>query len=167
MSSQIWMSWRLCFGGHKISGKPEMPLGRCHCNSQSVEKFSPLVCIPSTRRVGRSQSRGRTHVLFRSFAELGRRQPVRAGHLLGPKQVGGHANCNVDNSDDQRGLLVRDLCNQQGLLPLSQRNWTLLWQSLEGALSMKKVDFFFTNQTTACVSIVENTHSRSDHNRSV
>ena len=73
--------------------------------------------------------------------------------------TGVDANCNVDNADDQRGSLVRDLCNRQGLLPLSQRNWTLLWQSPEGILSKKKVDFIFTNQSTACASIAENMHS--------
>ena len=41
--------------------------------------------------------------------------------------LGNDANCNIDDSGDQRGVLVRDLCAVHNLLPLFQRFWTLVW----------------------------------------
>ena len=77
--------------------------------------------------------------------------------------VGIDANCNIDDNGDQRGILVRELCALQNLLPLFQRFWTLAWQSPTGATWKKKVDFCLTNQESAKVEIAENLHSRSDH----
>ena len=62
-----------------------------------------------------------------------------------------------------RGALVKDLCAMRGLLPHSQRNWTLAWQPPIGVVRKKKVDFFFSNQTEAIAAIAEDLHSRSDH----
>ena len=73
------------------------------------------------------------------------------------------ANCNFDDSGDQRGVLVRELCAVHNLLPLFQRFWTLAWQSPTGSMWKKKVDFCFSNQESAKVEIAENLHSRSDH----
>ena len=39
--------------------------------------------------------------------------------------LGIDANCNIDDSGDQRGVLVRELCAVHNLLPLFQRFWTL------------------------------------------
>ena len=77
--------------------------------------------------------------------------------------LGIDANCNIDDSGDQRGVLVRELCAGHDLLPLFQRYWTLAWQSPTGSMWKKKVDFFFTNQSSAKIEIAENLHSRSDH----
>ena len=77
--------------------------------------------------------------------------------------LGIDANCNIDDSGDQRGVLVRELCAGRDLLPLFQRYWTLAWQSPTGSMWKKKVDFFFTNQSSAKIEIAENLHSRSDH----
>ena len=77
--------------------------------------------------------------------------------------LGVDANCNIDDSNDQRGVLVQDLCAVHNLLPLFQSFWTLAWQSLTGSMWKKKVDFFFTNQCSAKVEIAEKLHSRSDH----
>ena len=77
--------------------------------------------------------------------------------------LGVDANCNVDNVEDSRGTLVRDLCSGQGPSSLFQRHWTLCRQSPEGSSCKKKVDFVFTNQAAASVAIAEDRHSRSDH----
>ena len=77
--------------------------------------------------------------------------------------LGIDANCNIDDSGDQRGVLVRELCAVHNLLPLFQRFWTLAWQSPTGVMWKKKVDFCFSNQGSAKVEIAENLHSRSDH----
>ena len=73
------------------------------------------------------------------------------------------ANCNKDDSSDQRGVLVRELCAVHNLLPLFQRFWTLAWQSPTGSMWKKKVDFCFSNQRSAKVEIAEKLHSRGDH----
>ena len=72
------------------------------------------------------------------------------------------ANCNIDDSNDQRGVLVQELCAVHNLLPLFQRFWTLAWQSPTGSMWKKKVDSF-SNQCSAKVEIAEKLHSRSDH----
>ena len=72
--------------------------------------------------------------------------------------TGINANCNVDDADDQRGALVKELCAVQGLLPHFQRNWTLAWQPPTGVLRKKKRDFFFSNQTAAIAAIAEDLH---------
>ena len=78
--------------------------------------------------------------------------------------LGVDANCNIDDSDDQIGALVKEMCAVHDTHPLFQRCWTLVWQlPAGGTRKKKKKDFFFTNQTTATVSIAENLHSRSDH----
>ena len=77
--------------------------------------------------------------------------------------LGVDANCNIDGSNDQRGVLVQELCAVHNLLSLFQRCWTLAWQSPTGSMWKKKVDFFFTNQSSARVEIAEKLHSRSDH----
>ena len=77
--------------------------------------------------------------------------------------LGIDANCNIDDSGDQRGVLVRELCAVHNLLPLFQRFWTLAWQSPTGVMWKKKVDFCFSNQGSAKVEIAENLLSRSDH----
>ena len=77
--------------------------------------------------------------------------------------LGIDANCNIDDSGDQRGVLVRELCAVHNLLPLFQRFWTLAWQSPTGVTWKKKVDFCSSNQESAKVEIAENLHSRSDH----
>ena len=59
--------------------------------------------------------------------------------------LGIDANCNIDDSGDQRGVLVRVLCAVHNLLPLFQRFWTLAWRS------------------PAKVEVAENLHLRSDH----
>ena len=59
--------------------------------------------------------------------------------------LGIDANCNIDDSDDQRGVLVRELCAVHNLLPLFQRFWTLALQSPTGVMWKKKVDFCFSN----------------------
>ena len=76
--------------------------------------------------------------------------------------LGIDANCNIDDSGDQRGVLVRELCAVHNLLPLFQRFWTLAWQSPTGVM-WKKVDFCFSNQESAKIEIAENLHLRSDH----
>ena len=43
--------------------------------------------------------------------------------------LGIDANCNTDDSNDQRGVLVQELCAVHNLLPFFQRLWTLAWQS--------------------------------------
>ena len=77
--------------------------------------------------------------------------------------LGVDAHCNIDDSNDQRGVLVQELCAVHNLLPLFQRFWTLAWQSPSGSMWKKKVDFFFTNQSSAKIEIAEKLHSRSDH----
>ena len=77
--------------------------------------------------------------------------------------LGVDANCNTDDSYDQRGVLVQELCAVHNLLPLFQRFWTMPWQSPTGSMWKKKVDFFFTNQSSEKVEIAEKLHSRSDH----
>ena len=77
--------------------------------------------------------------------------------------LGIDANCKKDDSSDQRGVLVRELCAVHNLLPLFQRFWTLVWQSPTGSMWRKKVDFCFSNQRSAKVEIAEKLHSRSDH----
>ena len=77
--------------------------------------------------------------------------------------LGVDANCNIDDSNDQRGVLVRESCAVNNLLPLFQRFWTLAWQSPTGSMWKKKVDFCFSNQGSATVEIAEKLHSRSDH----
>ena len=77
--------------------------------------------------------------------------------------LGVDANCNIDDSNDQRGVLVRELCAVHNLLPLFQRFWTLAWQSPTGSVWKKKVDFCFSNQGSAKFEIAEKLHSRSDH----
>ena len=77
--------------------------------------------------------------------------------------LGIDANCNIDDCDDQRGVLVKELCAIHNLQPLLQRFWTLAWQSPTGSMWRKKVDVFFTNQSSAKVERAEKLHSRSDH----
>ena len=77
--------------------------------------------------------------------------------------LGVDANCNIDDSNDQRSVLVQELCAVHHLLLLFQRFWTLAWQSPTGSMWKKKMDFFFTNQSSAEVEIAEKLHSRSDH----
>ena len=62
---------------------------------------------------------------------------------------------------DERCTLVRDCC--QGLFPLFQGEWTLCWQSPDGSLRKKQVDFVFTNQTSSSVVVSEDMQLRSDH----
>ena len=97
--------------------------------------------------------------------ELAMVQALEAGRFKasGSIVMGIYANCNVDCLDDQRGALVKDLCAMRGLLPHSQRNWTLAWQPPIGVVRKKKVDFIFSNQTAAIAAIAEDLHSRSDH----
>ena len=66
------------------------------------------------------------------------------------------ANCNIDDSSDQWGVLVREWCAVQNLLQLFQRFWTLAWQSPTGSM-WKKMDFFSTNQSSAKVETAEKT----------
>ena len=73
------------------------------------------------------------------------------------------ANCDVDNVLGQGGSLLRDLCCYQGLFPVFHSRWTLSWLSPDGSLRKKKVDFMFTNQKCASVSVFENLHLRTDH----
>ena len=77
--------------------------------------------------------------------------------------MGVDANCNIDDSNDQRGALVKELCAVRGLLPLFQPHWTLARRPPIGAMRKKKVDFLLSNQTTANAAIAEDMHSRSDH----
>ena len=77
--------------------------------------------------------------------------------------LGVDANCTIDDSNDQRGVLVKELCAVHNLHPLFQRFWTWAWQSPTGSMWKKKVDFFFTNQSSARVEIAEKLHSRSDN----
>ena len=77
--------------------------------------------------------------------------------------MGIDANCNVDDTNDLRGVLVKELCAIRGLHPHFQKNWTLAWQSPTGAMRDKKVDFLLSNQTAANAPIAEDLHSRSDH----
>ena len=74
--------------------------------------------------------------------------------------LGIDANYNIDDSGDQRGVLVRELCAVHNLLPLFQRFWTLAWQFPTGVTWKKKVDFCFSNQESAQVEIAEYLHSR-------
>ena len=97
--------------------------------------------------------------------ELAIVQALEAGRskASGSIVMGIDANCNVDCFDDQRGALVKELCAMRGLLPHSQRNWTLAWQAPIGAVRKKKVDFIFSNQSAAIAEVAEHLHSRSDH----
>ena len=87
----------------------------------------------------------------------------RSLKLVAPKQVAlsswsVDANCNVDNADAHEGLAGQIPVQSTGiLLLLSQRGGMLSWQSPE------KVDFIFTNQSTARASTAQKVHSRSDH----
>ena len=85
------------------------------------------------------------------------------GRAGGSIFFGVDAKCDVDNVLDQKGSLVRDLCCYQGLFPLFQSRWTLSWLSPDGSLRKKKVDFVFTNQKCASVSVFEDLHLGSDH----
>ena len=105
-----------------------MPLEHCHRNSQSVEKFSPIVCILSTRRVGLKVAEELTYCSphLPSWVDDSQfEQAIDEVFDAGRSNAGGSfimevdASCNVDNSDDPRRSLVCDLCNQLGLLPLS------------------------------------------------
>ena len=77
--------------------------------------------------------------------------------------MGVDANCSIDDSNDQRGALVKELCAVHGLLPHFQPHWTLAWRPPIGSMRKKKVDFFLSNQTAANAGIAEDMHSRSDH----
>ena len=87
----------------------------------------------------------------------------RSSKASGSIFLGVDAICNIDDSNDQRGVLVQELCAVHNLLPLFQRFWTLAWQSPTGSMWKKKVGFFYTNQSSAKVEIAEKLHSRSDH----
>ena len=72
---------------------------------------------------------------------LRRSSKLEGSNASGSIFLGIDANCNIDDSGDQRGVLVRELCALHNLLPLFQRFWTLAWQSPTGATWKKKVDF--------------------------
>ena len=75
--------------------------------------------------------------------------------------LGVDASCDVDNVEDQRSTLVRDLRCCQGLFAAFQGTSTLCWKSPEGSSRKKKVDFVVTNQATASVAIRGATTNRS------
>ena len=77
--------------------------------------------------------------------------------------LGVDANCNIDDSNDQRVCWSRNcvLC----IICFRCSNAFGRWfgSPPTGSMWKKKVDFFFTNQSSAKVEIAEKLHSRSDH----
>ena len=59
------------------------------------------------------------------------------------KVLGIDANCNIDDSGDRRGVLVRELCAVHNLLPLFQRFWTLLGSLQQESRGRRKLTSAF------------------------
>ena len=142
-------------GGHKLVTNVERLWDKVFYRSLSVDGFHSLVCLVTTYVwVG---VRAEEEVTFCSahlpswVSDECFEHSVEEVLETGRSKAGGSiflgidANCNIDDSGDQRGVLVREMCAVHNLLPLFQRFWTLAWQSPTGVVWKKKVDFCFSN----------------------
>ena len=158
----------------QIGGERKMSVGYGHYHSLPVDGFHSLVFAPSQHALWVGL-RAEEEFTFRSAHlpswvsddcfEQSVEEVLEAGRskASGSIFLGVDANCKKDDSNDQWEVLVRELCAVQNLRPLSQRFWTLAWQSPTGSMWKKKVDFCFSNQSSAKVESAEKLHSRNDH----